>query len=95
MTRVCILATVAVMLATSPASAACVLSHCQEGSSTRTYVRNNWESGRQIVGDLYDPGHDRRIQIRDTSRRILFYVEADGRIINTRRQEVLSVEALR
>ena len=86
--------TLTMLLLASPATAACVLSHCQEGSSTRAYVRNNWESGRQIVGDLYRPSSG-RIQIRTNQRVIVGFIETDGSITDTRRQEIGTIEALR
>ena len=90
--RVLILAAFAVALSAAPASAACIMSYCKDTAPTRSYITNN---SRQIVGDLYSPSHDRRVQIRDTSRRIIGYVEPDGRITNTSRQEKGSIEALR
>ena len=56
---------------------------------TRSYITNQH---RQKVGDLYDPGHGRRVQIRDTSRRIIGYIERDGTVTNTHRQRVGTVE---
>ena len=47
------------------------------------------------LADLYSPGNGQRVQIRDTSRRIIGYIELDGSITNTRRQPVGSIEALR
>jgi len=43
---------------------------------------------RQRVGDLYNPGHGRRIQIRDNRRRIIGYIEADGDVTDTRRRKI-------
>ena len=94
MIRLCILATLAVIFATSPASARCFKfqNGCAEDTGpSRHYITNN---SRQIVGDLYDPGTGGRIQIRNTRRQILGYIERDGDITNTRRQKVLSVEGL-
>lgn len=68
------------------------MSYCKDKAPTRSYITN---THRQIVGDLYDPGHNRRIQIRDTDRRIIGYIERDGSITNTNRQPVGSIEALR
>ncbi len=64
---------------------------CTESSSTptRSYITNQH---RQKVGDLYDPGHGRRVQIRDTSRRIIGYIERDGTMTNTRRQPAAGIE---
>ena len=89
--RTLIFTTLAVLLA-SPASAACVLSYCKYKAPTRSYITN---THRQKVGDLYSPGQGRRVQIRDTSRRIIGYVESSGKITNTRRQPVAIIEALR
>ena len=49
---------------------------------------------RQRVGDIYDPGHGRRTQIRNNSLQILGYIEADGTITNPHRQKVGSIEEL-
>lgn len=70
------------------AQGACIMSYCKDEAPERSYVRNNWENGRQIVGDIYDPGGGRRLQIRDTDRRIIGYIESDGSVINTNRQEI-------
>jgi len=47
---------------------------------------------RQIIGDLYDPGHGRRIQIRDKHRRIIGYIRADGKITDTRRRIIKGIK---
>ena len=82
----------AVLLATSPASAACLMSYCEDEAPKRSYIRNNWESGGQIVGDIYDPGGGQRLQVRDASRRLVGYIERSGRITNVNRQEKGSIE---
>ena len=81
-----VLAAFLVWMETSPAMGACVLSHCKAEQTVkkRTYITN---THRQIVGDLYDPGTG-RVQIRDTSRRIVGYIERSGRITNTHRQKI-------
>lgn len=51
----------------------------------------NAGAGRPIaatVGDIYNPGHGRRLQIRNNHRQIIGYVEADGTVTNTRRQKI-------
>lgn len=82
------LAAFLVWLDTSPVRGACLMSHCNDTVATptkkRTYITN---THRQIIGDLYDPGTG-RIQIRDTSRRIVGYIERSGRITNTHRQKI-------
>lgn len=72
-----------------PALSACAMSYCggEQSVKKRTYIHN---TSRQIIGDLYDPGTG-RIQIRDTSRRIVGYIERNGRITNTSRQRVGAV----
>ncbi len=64
---------------------------CSESSSTptRSYITNQH---RQKVGDLYDPGHGWRVQIRDTDRRIIGYIARDGTVRNTHRQRVGTIE---
>ncbi len=89
-----ILAAVAVILiAASPAAARCFKFQrdctVSRSTPTRSYIVN---PDRQIVGDLYDPGHGRRVQIRDTSRRIIGYIERDGAVTNTSRQPVAEIE---
>jgi hypothetical protein len=49
---------------------------------------------RQRVGDIYTPGHNRRLQIRDNHRRILGYIETDGTITNRHRQKIGGIEEL-
>jgi hypothetical protein len=89
MIRLLTLAAFAVaILATSPASAACLMSYCRDGATTRNITNVH----RQTVGDLYNPGHGRPLQIRNNRRQILGYIEADGTVTNLRRQEVLSIE---
>jgi hypothetical protein len=43
---------------------------------------------RQKVGDIHDPGHGRRLQIRNNHRQIIGYIERDGTATNTHRQKV-------
>ena len=52
---------------------------------TRSYIVN---THRQKIGDIYDPGHGRRLQIRNNSRQILGYIERGGTVTNTHRQKV-------
>jgi hypothetical protein len=74
------------------AQGACVMSYCKERSAvtspapgSRQVITNN---RRQRVGDVYNPGAGRRIQIRDADRRIIGYIEPNGRITDTRRQRI-------
>lgn len=78
----------ALFLQTSPACSECVMSYCKEQTQKRTYIRNNWESGRQIVGDIYAPSGGGRLQIRNKHRQIIGYIESDGSITNIRRQKI-------
>ena len=70
--RVLILAALAVILA-SPADARCIMSYCKDSSTASTPAPStSWaitNTSRQRLGDVYNPGHGRRVQIRDTSRR--------------------------
>ena len=89
---------VVMALSAAPVAAACVMSYCRDNAATapapgeRRAITN---TSRQRLGDIYSPGHGRRVQIRDTSRRIIGYIEADGRVTNTSRQRVGTPEGLR
>ena len=89
--RVLILAALAVILA-SPADARCIMSYCKDSSTASTPAPStSWaitNTSRQRLGDVYNPGSGRRLQIRDNSRRIVGYVERDGTVTNTHRQKV-------
>ncbi len=91
--RVLILAAFAVVLSSPEASAACVMSYCKGGTAATSTPApsTSWaitNTSRQRLGDVYNPGHGRRVQIRDTSRRIIGYIERDGTNTNTHRQRV-------
>ncbi len=92
--RIVILAALAVILATSPASARCIMSYCKDAPATTASTpapSTSWaitNTSRQRLGDVYNPGHGRRLQIRDNSRRIIGYIERDGTVTNTSRQRV-------
>lgn len=45
------------------------------------------ERGQQ-KGDIYNPGHGRRLQIRDNRRRIIGYIERNGTVTDTRRRKI-------
>ncbi len=62
----------------------CSFKFCQGRADgpTRTYIT---KPNRQIIGDLYNPGQG-RVQIRDTDRRVIGYIESDGTVTNPRRQ---------
>ncbi len=92
MIRLLTLATLTLIVASSEASARCLMSYCQDKVPTSSYITN---THRQIVGDLYTPGPGQRVQVRDKHRRIRGYIELDGTITNPSRQRVGSVEALR
>ncbi len=89
---------VALTVATTgnPAKAACQFKfqNCgSQASGPSRYVITN--TARQRLGDIYDPGPGRRLQIRDNSLRILGYIEKpSGRITNTARQPVAGIEKL-
>lgn len=91
MKTVLILATLAVALSASPVAAACIMSYCRDKAATMPAPgeqRAITNPSRQKVGSIYNPGGNRRIQIRDSHRRILGYIERDGTITNPSRQKV-------
>jgi hypothetical protein len=49
---------------------------------------------RQKLGDIYNPGHKRRLQIRDNRRRIIGYIEESGSLTDARRRKVGAIEDL-
>ncbi len=78
--------TVVLVTCAPPVHARCVMSYCKGAQApTRTYITN---THRQVVGDLYNPGHGRRTQIRNTHRQIIGYIESDGSITNNSRQKI-------
>lgn len=96
MTRLIILATVAALiLAVPPVAAGCIMSYCQNRQGQTPSRSHITDINRRIVGDLYDPGHGRRVQIRDADRRIIGYIERSGKITDTRRRKVGSIQDLR
>ncbi len=90
--RILILAALAVVLSSPEASARCLQCYCKDGAATSTPASStSWaitNTSRQRLGDVYNPGHGRRLQLRDTSRRIISYIERDGTVTNTHRQKV-------
>ncbi len=81
-------ATLAVSVATSPAFAKCTFNICAG-------ERAKLLDGRKLrVGDIYNPGHGRRLQIRDRNLRVLGYIEPSGKITDKRRRMVGSIEGL-
>ena len=88
--RALILAAFAVVLSSPEASAACIMSYCK-GDTASPAPATSWaitNTSRQRLGDVYNPGHGRRVQIRDTSRRIIGHIERNGTVTNTSRQKV-------
>ncbi len=97
MIRLAVLIFIALSMATSPASARCFKFQrdCGASASTPTpTTRVITNPNRQRIGDLYNPGHGRRTQLRNTRQQILGYIEADGTITNPSRQRVGTVEEL-
>ncbi len=96
MIRLLALAALAVVMA-SPATAGCLISYCKSDSaaSSTPSTRAITNTHRQRIGDIYNPGAGRRVQIRDTDRRIIGYIERDGSITNTNRQPVANIGTLR
>ncbi len=90
----CAPAALAVILA-GPATAGGCDYYCRKNGGTAATSTpapsTSWaitNTSRQRLGDVYNPGHGRRVQIRDNSRRIIGYVERDGTVTNTHRQKV-------
>ncbi len=95
MTRLMILAATALPLIVSPvtADARCIMSYCKDGaaSTLAPAPATSWaitNTSRQRLGDVYNPGHGRRLQLRDNDRRIIGYIERDGTVTNRHRQKV-------
>ena len=89
--RAALWAILVVVMATSPASARCLMSYCQDKATSTPAPSTSWaitNTSRQRLGDVYNPGSGRRLQIRDNSRRIVGYVERDGSVTNTHRQKI-------
>ena len=85
------------VLAPSPASAACIMSYCRgDTAATSTPAPStSWaitNTSRQRLGDVYNPGGGRRLQLRDNDRRIVGYVERDGTVTNAHRQKVGTID---
>ena len=59
----------------------CTLGIC-DGKRAKTY-----DSRGRRVGDLYSPGHGRRLQIRDKNLKILGYIDR-GTVTDTRRRKI-------
>jgi hypothetical protein len=89
-----ILATLATLILASPeASARCIMSYCKDRAATASTPApsTSWaitNTSRQRLGDIYNPGHGRRLQIRNNHRQIIGYIEHDGTVTNTHRQKV-------
>ena len=79
----------AVFVTTSPALAKCQLNICA-GERAKTY-----DARKLRTGDIYNPGHGRRLQIRDKNLRVLGYIEPSGKITNRNRKRIGSIEELR
>ena len=89
-----VLFALAVALSSPATAGGCLMSYCRDRETTmapgeRRAIPN---TSRQRLGDIYNPGHGRRVQIRDNSRRIIGYIERDGTVTNTHRQRVGTVE---
>jgi hypothetical protein len=90
------------LIALGPALASCEWSWCvghtvapsSKPSAASTAPQRSFitDTRRNRIGDLYKPAPGRRVQIRDTSRRIIGYIEADGTVMNTSRQPVAEIE---
>ena len=83
---------IAVMLFAVPAAHSCEFQYCKNQIVGPSKTRAITNTHRQRVGDIYDPGHGRRLQIRNNSRQIIGYIERDGSVTNTHRKKVGDVD---
>ena len=67
-----------------------LLASCTYSQAAEKYELT--DERRVKVGDIYDPGHGRRIQIRDSRRNIIGYIEKDGTVTDKRRRKLGKVE---
>ena len=77
------------MTVAAPAVAKCSFSVC-DGQKVKTY-----NSRGVISGSIYNPGNNRRLQIRDSRRRIIGYIEPSGKVTDTRRRRLGRIEVAR
>ena len=93
MTRLLILAALAVgfFISIGPAVAGerCPLGIC-DGKRAKTFDARGLR-----LGDIYSPGHGRRLQIRNKNLKILGYIEPSGKITDTRRRNLGRIELTR
>ena len=83
---------VALLIHIGPAAAGerCPLGIC-DGQRAKTF-----DARKLRTGDIYNPGHGRRLQIRNKNLRILGYIEVpSGKVTDRQRRKVGSVEGLR
>ena len=52
------------------------------------------DSRKLRAGDIYNPGHGKRLQIREKNLRVLGYIEVSGKITDKRRRRIGSIEGL-
>ncbi len=64
----------------------CPLGIC-DGKRAKTYDARGLR-----MGDIYSPGHGRRLQIRDKNLKILGYIERSGKITDTQRRKLGEVK---
>jgi hypothetical protein len=69
-----------------------MMSYCKDATATVSPAPStSWaitNTSRQRLGDIYNPGHGRRLQLRNNDRRIIGYIERDGTVTNTSRQRI-------
>lgn len=64
------------------ATLACIATANADSGDRRKITDNR----RNVIGDVYDPGHGRRLQLRDNRGRIVGYIERDGTLTDPRRR---------
>ncbi len=89
--RLLILAVLTAFLAATIATPA--VAKCQLGICAGEKVKL-LDDRKRRTGDIYNPGHGRRLQIRNKNRQIIGYIERSGKITDKRRRRVGSIEGL-
>ena len=86
-TMAIVAAAIVMSFTTAPTAAECEFKFCKNKNALTTQTYDVTNTHRQRIGDIYDPGHGRRLQIRNNSRQIIGYIEHDGTVTNMRRQK--------
>ena len=85
-TAITLAAMLLAMTVAAPAVAKCSFNIC-DGKRAKTFDARGLRTG-----DLYNPGGNRRLQIRNKNLKILGYIEPSGKITDTRRRKLGKVK---